>query len=246
MTIGVLALQGDFDAHRRLLQSVAADAPSVSRVVEVREAADLTECDGLIIPGGESTTMSRLCDRYGLWEPLRARLNEGMGALGTCAGMILLAQNIEGATSNFAQRTLGALDIDVARNAYGAQLDSFEADIVLQTDEAPSGDTPSSDALLNKASNTAPPGVAPLRAVFIRAPRITRCGPDVEVLARHDGAPVAVQQGRVVVAAFHPEIAGDTRLHVLWLRSLKTGNTRSATAEAVTANAAEAKVTEAG
>src|SRR4028119_352365 len=128
MTIGVLALQGDFEAHLKLLK----DAPAVSRVIEVRDAKTLEQCDGLVIPGGESTVMSRLCDRYGLWEPLSTRLEEGMGVLGTCAGLIMLSQNIEGATRNFMQKTLGTLDVDVARNAYGAQLDSFECDLSLE------------------------------------------------------------------------------------------------------------------
>ena len=163
----------------------------------VRDAEALEACDGLIIPGGESTVMSRLCDRYSLWEPLRDRVSSGMGVLGTCAGMILLSKNIEGATHNFQQKTLGALDIDVARNAYGAQLDSFEADI----------DVPSA-------------GAEPLRAVFIRAPRITRVGDNVEVLASHNDVPVVVRQGRLMATAFHPEIAGDERLHRLWLDTL--------------------------
>jgi 5'-phosphate synthase pdxT subunit len=134
---------------------------------------------------------------------LEQKLEAGMGVLGTCAGMILLARNISGATNNFQQKTLGALDIDVARNAYGAQVDSFEADI-----EVP--------AL----------GRQPLRAVFIRAPRITRTGDDVEVLATHAGEPVLVQQrtasGQVLMAAsFHPEIAGDARLHRLWIAAVQ-------------------------
>ena len=201
MIIGVLALQGDFDAHRKILESCA----EVSRVVPVRAAPDLEECDGLVIPGGESTVMSRLCDRYALWEPLSTRIGQGMGALGTCAGLILLSKNIEGGTRNFAQKTLGALDVDVARNAYGAQLDSFEADVQLKDETAPAAEA--------------------LRAVFIRAPRITRCGEDVEVLATHDGEPVVVRQGRIVATSFHPEIAGDLRLHQLWLRSLQTSGT---------------------
>lgn len=216
MIIGVLSLQGDFDAHRAMLQEAQSEGDALQgemlRVVSVREARALAACDALVIPGGESTVMSRLCDRYDLWEPLRARLNQGMGALGTCAGMILLSQNIEGATRNFQQKTLGTLDIDVARNAYGAQADSFETDIALDT---------SISITATKASPDAPLPDAPLlRAVFIRAPRITRCGAGVEVLARHQGVPVVVRQGRVMATSFHPEIAGDARLHALWLRFL--------------------------
>jgi len=195
MTIGLLALQGDFKAHRAILQRCAVSFPI--HVVEVREARDLEGCDGLILPGGESTTMSRLCDRYELWQPLQENLARGMGALGTCAGMILLAKNIQGATQNFTQRTLGALDIDVARNAYGTQIESFEGTV--ETGES-----------LN---------CEPLRGVFIRAPRIVRYG-DVEILATRGGEPVAVRRGKIMAAAFHPEIAGETRLHELWLASL--------------------------
>lgn len=173
-----------------------------SNILTVRDVATLEECDALIIPGGESTVMSRLCDRYNLWEPLQQRIAQGMPVLGTCAGMILLARQITGATQNFQQKTLGALDIDVARNAYGAQVDSFEADVVVP--------------LL---------GAEPLRAVFIRAPQIIRVGAAVEVLAEYDNQPVAVRQGDLVAAAFHPEIAADARLHRLWLDSIATTST---------------------
>lgn len=203
MTIGILALQGDFDAHRGILESCGASLPDL-RIIAVREVADLAECDGLVIPGGESTTMSRLCDRYGLWEPLHEKVANGMGALGTCAGLIFLAKNISGATKNFEQKTLGALDIDVARNAYGAQVDSFEADI--RTGDEFDGE--------------------PLHGVFIRAPRITRCG-DVQVLAHLNGEPVAVRHGKFVASSFHPEIAGETRLHKLWLDSLIEAKTET-------------------
>ena len=191
MTIGVLALQGDFAAHLQLL-----DAHGVA-TQPVRTAAELEKCDALIIPGGESTTMSRLCDRYELWEPLRTRIANGMGVFGTCAGMILLAKSITGASRTFAQKTLGALDIDVARNAYGAQIESFEADIEIA-------------------------GLAgePVRATFIRAPQVTRVGPDVEVLARWNDRPVLVRQNHLMACAFHPEIADESRIHQLWLESL--------------------------
>lgn len=190
-TIGVLALQGDYDAHRKMLESCDVE------VVGVRDAATLEQCAGLVIPGGESTTMSRLCDRYGLWEPLRARITGGMPVFGTCAGMIMLAHDIDGATRNFSQRTLQALDISVARNAYGAQVDSFEADIAVPA-----------------------VGAEPLRAVFIRAPQITRVGDGIEVLGTHHEQPVLVRRGGIMTAAFHPEIAGDNRLHRLWLETV--------------------------
>ena len=210
MTIGVFALQGDFEAHRRILEECGVP------VIKVRDADSLKECAGLIIPGGESTVMSQLCERYGLWEPLQARLAEGMPAFGTCAGMILLAKNITGASRNFAQKTLGAMDIDVARNAYGAQVDSFEADIDLIDVPGAIADDTSSDT-----EETS------LRAVFIRAPQIVRCGAEVEVLATHEGKPVVVRQGKLMATAFHPEISGDARLHVLWLKSLEATKERS-------------------
>jgi 5'-phosphate synthase pdxT subunit len=218
MIIGVLALQGDFEAHQKALQS----CEGVSRLIAVRAASDLDSCDGLVIPGGESTVMSRLCDRYSLWEPLQRCLKNGMGAFGTCAGMILLAQNIEGATRNFTQKTLGALDIDVARNAYGAQLDSFESDVALETDALGSNvSAPHTEQNPPAAFEYSKCFTEPFHAVFIRAPRITRCGPNVRVLARHGGEPVVVSQDRVMACAFHPEIAGDARLHQMWINSLR-------------------------
>ena len=216
MTIGVLALQGDFDAHRKILESCA----GVSRVVPVRSAEELNGCDGLVIPGGESTVMSRLCDRYGLWEPLSTRIEQGMGAFGTCAGLILLSKSIEGGTRNFQQKTLGVLDVDTARNAYGAQLDSFETDVALQS-RAVSGFAVASEYSQADELGTEDKSGPTLHAVFIRAPRITRCGNEVQVLATHEGEPVVVQQGRIMATAFHPEIAGDSCLHELWLRSLE-------------------------
>jgi 5'-phosphate synthase pdxT subunit len=193
-----------------------ADASSPLQVLEVRAAPDLDGLGGLLLPGGESTTMSRLCDRYELWEPLGAAVEAGLPLLGTCAGMIMMAKEVSGATRNFAQRTLGALDVDVARNAYGRQLDSFETDL-----EVPEF----------KAHGL---GEEPLRAVFIRAPRLERLGPDVEVVARHKGEPVAVAQGQHLACAFHPEIADDDRLHRLWLRRIQELETqRSEQIEAV-------------
>ena len=190
MKIGVLALQGDVEAHRHVLEACNAT------VVTVRAAENLKDLNGLIIPGGESTVMSRLCDRYELWVPLQEQIENGMGVFGTCAGMILMAREVSGATKNFAQKTLGLMDVSVARNAYGAQLDSFEADI-----EVP---------VLGSA----------VRGVFIRAPRIEKVGEGLEVLARHEKAPVVVRRGKHMALAFHPEIAGETRLHQLWLEGL--------------------------
>jgi 5'-phosphate synthase pdxT subunit len=197
MTIGVLALQGDFASHAHMLRA----CDNSIETLAVRDARALQQIAGLIIPGGESTTMSRLCDRYDLWEPLQDFIAERMPVLGTCAGLIMLSKNITGASHNFEQKTLGALDVDVARNAYGAQIESFEAAV-----EVPS---------LQKENL----GAEPLRAMFIRAPQIARVGPTVEVLASHGGLPVLVRRDKIFAATFHPEIAGDPRLHALWLRS---------------------------
>lgn len=189
MKIGVLALQGDYEAHAQILQSCG-----VEEIVPVRDAKALEECDGLVIPGGESTTMSRLCDRYDLWEPLRNKIYGGLPVLGTCAGLIMLSKNITGGSKNFEQKTLQALDIDVARNAYGPQIESFETWL-----EVPAT------------------GDDPLRVAFIRAPQILRTGEGVEVLATRNEQAVAVRQGNIMALTFHPEVVGEARLHQLWL-----------------------------
>ena len=177
MLIGVLALQGDFEAHGRMLRALGAG------VREVRTPADLDGLDGLVIPGGESTTITLGVEREGLAEPLRELARSGTPVFGTCAGMIMLDR-----------AHLGVLDIECRRNAFGRQIRSFEADLRI-------------------------PGIAgpPVRAVFIRAPWVEVHGDDVEVLAAVDGHPVAVRQGNLLVISFHPEIAGETRLHELFL-----------------------------
>lgn len=181
--IGVLALQGAVREHMTALREVGAEP------VEVRLPKDLVDVDALILPGGESTTMRRLIDAYGLREPIAALARRGAPMLGTCAGMILLASRMDGGDEPY----LDLLDLEVRRNGYGRQLDSFEADL----------DVP----LL---------GDEPLHGVFIRAPMVTDVGPRAEVLARDpDGRPVAVRQGRVLATAFHPELTGDRRVHRL-------------------------------
>ena len=189
MTIGLLALQGDYGAHQKVLHELGAATKLV------RVPADLEGLDGLVLPGGESTTMGRLLDRYELREPLTQRLEAGLPAFGTCAGLILLARELENTSTNFAQRSLGILDARVARNAYGAQVASFETEIEVPT--------------LGQS----------VRGVFIRAPQIREVGAGVETLAHHQGVPVLVRQGPILAAAFHPEIAGETRLHKLWMES---------------------------
>jgi 5'-phosphate synthase pdxT subunit len=183
--VGVLALQGDFEAHARAVRSAGADP------FEVRTTSELASADALIIPGGESTTIRKLATNYGLLEPLRARAREGLPIFGTCAGMIACARAI----SDGDEPILGVVDIDVRRNAYGRQAQSFEADIDVK-------------------------GIGEMRAVFIRAPRVERYGSTVQVLATHAGEPVVVRQGPVLLAAFHPELTDDDRLHRLFVDSL--------------------------
>jgi 5'-phosphate synthase pdxT subunit len=178
--VGVLALQGDVPEHLRATEQAGAEA------VPVRRRAELDTVDALILPGGESTTVGKLLERYDLMEPIRERIRDGMPVLGTCTGLILLAKEIEDSD----QPRLGLLDVTVRRNAYGRQVDSFETDVA-----AP--------AL----------GAEPLRAVFIRAPIVTRAGPEVEVLAEAGGHPILVRQGGILGAAFHPEMAGEERVH---------------------------------
>ena len=184
-TLGVLALQGGFAAHAAIFERLG------SRVVEVRTAEQLDEVDALVMPGGESTTISMLLERSGLLEPLRDRLESGLATLGTCAGMILLAQEVVDGRPD--QHCLGMIDITVRRNAYGPQIESFEADVEVDGLESP------------------------FHAVFIRAPIVERSGPDVEVLARIDGRPVLCRSGSVTVAAFHPELSSDPRIHASFL-----------------------------
>lgn len=178
--VGVLALQGDFEAHKQALARVGAEA------VEVRTAAQLDDVDGLILPGGESTTMLKLLEEEGLFEPLR-RFGEERPIFGTCAGAILLAAEV----LNPVQKSLGLVDITVERNAYGRQLDSRIEK--LAWDGSGDGDL--------------------LEAVFIRAPIIRRTGPEVRVLASWRGTPVLVEQGRHLIATFHPELSGGSRVH---------------------------------
>ena len=183
--IGVLALQGAVERHARMLARLGVDS------VEVRTPADLAGVDALVLPGGESTTMSKLLELNELFDPLAARLADGMPAFGTCAGMILLATDVLDGRDD--QRSFAAIDIAVRRNAFGRQVDSFETELEVA-------------------------GVdAPVHAVFIRAPAVERVGEGVEVLAEIDGRPVACRQGSVLVTAFHPELSDDTSLHALFL-----------------------------
>lgn len=191
MKVGVLALQGAFGLHVGVLRGLG------MATVEVRTPAQLDDVDRLVIPGGESTTMSMLAERSGLIEPLTEWCASGRPVLGTCAGAILLASEILDGRDD--QRCLGAVDISVRRNGFGRQVDSFESDIEVPALAA---------AGLSGGS---------FHAVCIRAPVVERTGPDVEVLATIQGRPALVLDGAIMVAIFHPELAGDVRLHQLFL-----------------------------
>lgn len=191
-TIGVLALQGAFARHMDVLESLGAEP------VEVREPEDLKGIQGLVIPGGESTTISKMLVRWDLVNPIKSLISDGLPVFGTCAGLILLADHLIG------WETLprpGGLNITAARNAYGRQIDSFEAALDIRIPGAPQF---SED---------------PFNGVFIRAPRISAdgVGPGVEVLCTFEGFPVMVRQGNIVGASFHPELTGDSRLHVWFI-----------------------------
>jgi 5'-phosphate synthase pdxT subunit len=193
-TIGVFALQGDVREHLRMLTDLGVEA------VAVRRPRELEACDGLILPGGESTTMAKLARTFDLFEPLQQRIKGGMPAFGTCAGMILLAERIEDGAAG--QETLGGLDITVRRNAFGRQVDSFEGELAFDGFEAP------------------------VHAVFIRAPWVEQVGPGVEVLAtvpagKAVGRIVAVREGHLLATSFHPEVDADERIHRYFVELVK-------------------------
>jgi pyridoxal 5'-phosphate synthase pdxT subunit len=198
--VGVLALQGAFREHREVLDALGVEA------VEVRTPEQLGALDALILPGGESTTMSKLLDTAGLREPLAGLLGEGLPVLGTCAGMILLAREVVDGRAD--QHPFGVIDVTVRRNAYGRQRDSFEAGL----------------DVVGLAGGAFP-------GVFIRAPRIESVGDDVDVLARYDGHAVLARQRRIWVASFHPELAGDLRLHEQFLSSCSSAKAPDAERE---------------
>ncbi len=190
-TIGILALQGAFRAHELSVRRLGADT------LQVRTPDDLDRVDALVMPGGESTTMSHLLTTSQLFDPIAKRLADDMPTFGTCAGMILLSTHLHDARED--QRSFACLDVDVRRNAYGRQVDSFEADL----------DVVGFDS--------------PFHAVFIRAPRVERVGSGVDVLAEHDGVAVLVRQGAIMAASFHPELTDDSRIHERFLTMVKEG-----------------------
>jgi pyridoxal 5'-phosphate synthase pdxT subunit len=195
--VGVLALQGDVREHLRALASCGAEA------VPVRRPAELQAVDGLVLPGGESTTIDKLSRAFDLQQPIRDRIADGMPVYGSCAGMILLADRL--ADGIVGQQTFGGIDVLVRRNAFGRQVESFEEDL----------DFAGVDG-------------GPVRAVFIRAPWVEEAGRDVEVLARVEAGPatgkvVAVRQGRAMATSFHPEVTGDLRVHALFVDLVRSG-----------------------
>ena len=189
-TVGVLALQGDVAEHVHALQRAGA------HVLEVRTPADLAQVDALVVPGGESTTVIRLLERFGLTGPIKARVRAGMPFWGTCMGMIVAAHDVAG----LRQETLDLLDVTVRRNAFGRQVDSADVDLMIT-------------AL----------GDEPFPTIFIRAPWIERTGPGVQTLAERDGHGVMVRQNNVLGTSFHPELTGDDRIHAYFLQMVREG-----------------------
>lgn len=183
--VGILAIQGDVEAHRKVLEGLGVD------VSDILSEEDLDAVDALVIPGGESTTIAKGIERLGLREALQKRIRAGLPVLGTCAGAILLAREVE----NHPVPVLAALDVVAVRNAYGTQVDSFAAQV----------------------DDDVTPGLEDLRCVFIRAPQLTNPGPGVDVLARVDGQPVLMRENNVMAATFHPELTADSRVHELLL-----------------------------
>ncbi len=191
-TVGVLAIQGDFLEHRQVLERIGVDAP------EIRLPDQLDDVDGLIIPGGESTTIVQLIDIYGFRKTLEDKSKAGMPIWGTCAGMIVIAASL----SDHRPEPLGLMNIDVSRNAFGRQFDSFEQDLAVEDIEGP-----------------------PFHGVFIRAPAVNKVGDGVRVMASlDDGRPVAVRQDSLFATAFHPELTDDTRIHEMFVRIVEGAN----------------------
>jgi 5'-phosphate synthase pdxT subunit len=193
MTVGVLALQGDVDEHIAALRRATNDRGSV-QVIPVKTMTELERVDGLVIPGGESTTVMKLLERFGLGKPIVERVRAGMPLWGTCMGMIVVAKDVAGLD----QPTLGLLDVTVRRNAFGRQNDSAIVDLAISAI-----------------------GATPFPAIFIRAPWIERMGPNVELLAERDGHGVMVRQGDILGTSFHPELSGDDRIHRYFLEMVQ-------------------------
>jgi 5'-phosphate synthase pdxT subunit len=196
--IGVLALQGDVREHLHALDEAGATARPVRRLAEIEAA------DGLVIPGGESTTLWKLATAFDLLDPIRKLIAGGMPAFGSCAGLIMLADRLQDGAAG--QQTFGGIDMTARRNAFGRQVDSFEREIALRLDEGAAGDDGNG---------------APFRAVFIRAPWVEQAGAEVTVLGEDNGRIVAVRQGPLLATAFHPELTQDRRIHKLFVKMVK-------------------------
>jgi 5'-phosphate synthase pdxT subunit len=199
--IGVLALQGDVREHLRALEEAGATATPVRRLTEIEAA------DGLVIPGGESTTLWKLATAFDLLDPIRKLIAGGMPAFGSCAGLIMLADRLQDGVAG--QQTFGGIDMTARRNAFGRQVDSFEREVALRLDGGAAGDD---------ADGT---DVAPFHAVFIRAPWVEQAGAEVSVLGEDNGRIVAVRQGPLLATAFHPELTQDRRIHELFVKMVK-------------------------
>jgi 5'-phosphate synthase pdxT subunit len=200
--IGVLSLQGDVREHARSLSDCGVHSSLV------RRPSELEAVDALVIPGGESTTISKLARIFNIFEPIQERINDGMPVYGSCAGMILLADRVEDAIVG--QESFGGLDVTVRRNAFGRQVDSFETDLTFKGITQP-----------------------PIRAVFIRAPWVEKTGPSVEVLAEVNGHPVAVRSNHLFATSFHPELTGDNRIHKFFIEEVCEPALKSASARSV-------------
>jgi len=213
--IGVLALQGDVREHVRALEESGATAKPVRRLAEIESA------DGLVIPGGESTTLWKLATAFDLLDPLRKIIADGMPAFGSCAGLIMLADRLRDGVAG--QQTFGGIDMTARRNAFGRQVDSFERDVFLRLDgdrTAGTAGTAGAEGATG-ADGVGTEEVTPFHAVFIRAPWVEQAGEEVTVLGEDNGRIIAVRQGPLLATAFHPELTPDRRIHELFVKMVK-------------------------
>jgi len=210
--IGVLALQGDVREHVRALEESGATAKPVRRLAEIESA------DGLVIPGGESTTLWKLATAFDLLDPLRKIIADGMPAFGSCAGLIMLADRLRDGVAG--QQTFGGIDMTARRNAFGRQVDSFERDVFLRLDGDRTDGTAGAEGGAG-ADGVRTEAVTPFHAVFIRAPWVEQAGEEVTVLGEDNGRIIAVRQGPLLATAFHPELTPDRRIHELFVKMVK-------------------------
>jgi 5'-phosphate synthase pdxT subunit len=213
LVIGVLALQGDVREHLRALGEAGATATPVRRLSEIESV------DGLVIPGGESTTLWRLTVAFDLLDPVRKLIADGMPAFGSCAGLIMLADRLRDGAGG--QQTFGGIDMTARRNAFGRQVDSFERAVTLRLDGARQGHGTSPEQGTSREAGPGQQGEMPFHAVFIRAPWVEQAGPEVTVLGEDDGRIIAVRQGPLLATAFHPELTPDRRIHELFVSMVK-------------------------